>query len=340
MDSYQRSFIQFAEAEAKNSSPLYYFLSKRIAEDEDLMEIIREIPITQPKPNLFFGAMHYLVSKSTDPLRAYYPSCTDNPSPVEFSFPAFKRFALEHKQQLLELFHTRFVQTNEVNRCTFLYPLFFEIAKKKNRHLTLIEIGTSAGLLLSPDVYNYQIKNGETTILIEQDQHAPLLSSINLGELLPEMKGNLLIERRIGIDLNVIDLESDEDRDWMIALIWPEHSVRRERFKKAAEISMKIEKEFYQGDLLEIVPNLFKTLSANTEIIIFHTHVANQFPEKLKVQFQQLLSELSKDRPFYHIYNNMYDENLHRDFLENGIVKQRKTMPRGDGHGNVFYWVN
>lgn len=340
MDLYQRSFIRFAEAEAQNSSPLYYYLSKQIVEDEELMEIVRKIPITQPKPNLFFGAMHYLICKSTDPLTAYYPSCTDNPCPALQSFPTFKKFALEHKQQLLALFHTRLVQTNEVNRCAFLYPLFFEIAKKKNRSLTLIEIGTSAGLLLTPDLYNYEIENGEVTIFIEQQKNAPILCSTNKGESLPEMAGSFSIDRRIGIDLNVIDLEKRDDVEWMLALIWPEHHVRRERFKKAAAITGKTDKELYQGDLLEILPNVFSKLSQNTEIIVFHTHVANQFPEKLKAQFEQLLLELSKERSFYHIYNNMYDENLHQDFLENGNVKQEKSMPRGDGHGNVFYWVN
>ncbi|WP_332645323.1 DUF2332 domain-containing protein [Lysinibacillus sp. 54212] len=340
MDHYQKSFIRFAEAEAQNSSPLYFFLSKKIVEDEELMGIVREIPITQPKPNLFFGAMHYLVCKSTDPITAYYPSCTENPYPVEDSFPAFKAFALEHKQQLLALFQTRLVQTNEVNRCSFLYPLFFEIAKKRNRSLTLIEIGTSAGLLLTPDLYNYRIKNGEETILIEREKNAPSLCSVNKGEPLPVMEGEFLMDRRIGIDLNVIDLEKSDDVEWMIALIWPEHHVRRERFKKAATVATTTEKELYQGDLLEILPNVFSTLSRNTEIIVFHTHVANQFSEKLKVQFEQLLLELSKDQPFYHIYNNMYDENLHQDFLGNGISIQEKNMPRGDGHGNVFYWMN
>lgn len=64
MAVYAKSFEQFAEFQAKDSSELYYFLSKRVVEDNELMEIISEIPLSQPKPNLFYASMHYLVSKS------------------------------------------------------------------------------------------------------------------------------------------------------------------------------------------------------------------------------------------------------------------------------------
>ncbi|WP_438824928.1 DUF2332 family protein [Bacillus sp. JJ722] len=71
-------------------------------EDEHLMEIVRCIPLSQPKPNLFFASMHYLVSRSSSTLRNYYPSLTDNALPIENSFDSFKQFAVAHKKQLYD----------------------------------------------------------------------------------------------------------------------------------------------------------------------------------------------------------------------------------------------
>ena len=38
-----------------------------------------------------------------------------------------KQVCSEYEEALIQLFHTRLVQTNEVNRASYLYPLFDEI---------------------------------------------------------------------------------------------------------------------------------------------------------------------------------------------------------------------
>ena len=339
MDVFTKIFQEFAENEAKGSSELYYFLSKRVVEDQDLMEIIREIPATQPKPNLFFASVQYLVSKSDSPLRNYYPSLTEKPLPVEESFKPFKRFALNYKQNLIELFHSKLVQTNEVRRAAYLYPMFLDINVKTNKPLTLIEIGTSAGLLLCLDVYNYEYKEENQLLTVENVQDSLTIQSENKGEKLPShIQTRLKISNRIGIDLNLVDLTNEEEYEWMLALIWPEHSERRKQFKEASKITNGIQKELYEGDLLELLPKLIQSISPEDQIVVFHTHVANQFPVQLKMDFEYLLKELSNDRTIYHVYNNMYDTDIHQDLLENGEVVEEKTFNKADGHGRWFYW--
>ena len=65
------------------------------------------------------------------------------------SICAIKLFhiCMEHQQALIELFQTKFVQTIEVQRARYLYPIFSEIASAVNKPLTL-KFGTSVGLLL------------------------------------------------------------------------------------------------------------------------------------------------------------------------------------------------
>ena len=340
MNVYKKIFQQFAEKEAKGSSELYAFLSMRVSDDSDLIEIIRKIPASQPKPNLFFASIQYLLSKSDSPLRNYYPSLTENPLPIEESFEQFKEFTLNHQKQLIDLFHTKLVQTNEVKRAAYLYPILLSIYEKTKKPLTIIEIGTSAGLLLCLDAYNYEYIQANHLVKVDNNiGNSFLIQSENKGEELPSyIRSSLKINERIGIDLNIVDISKQDEFEWMLALIWPEHQERRKQFVEASKIANGVNKEMYEGDILKLLPKIIQSSAPDNQVILFHTHVANQFPPQLKKEFEDLLNELSYKRSIYHVYNNMYDLNLHQDFIEQGEVITVKTLQKPDGHGRWFCW--
>lgn len=75
-----QTFINFAERECIGSSRLYEYLSIKIAGDEALLEICMNGRLGQPIPNLFFGAVHYLLLKGKEhSLKEYYPSLVEYP---------------------------------------------------------------------------------------------------------------------------------------------------------------------------------------------------------------------------------------------------------------------
>lgn len=338
MDRYQQAFLYFAEKEARGSSRLYECLSKEIVNDEELMTLIRDIPLSQPKPNLFFAAMHYLLKKYDAPLRAYYASLTDHPLPSERAFPLFRQFALQHQEELRELFHTKLVQTNEVRRAAYLYPFIADIHQSCGKPLALVEIGTSAGLLLGMDYYNYAYQNGPS---IHSATDTLTIFSENRGERLPSsILKKPVIHTRVGLDLHLIDLKKEGDLEWMLALIWPEHEERRRQFIKATKVNDSIQKEFYEGDAVALLPRIISTIPEECQLVIFHTHVANQFPQELKKQLTDTLQTISHERSLYHVYNNMYDADIHQDYIENGVSTAVRLLPAADGHGRWFEWRN
>lgn len=69
MNSISKEFNRFAEHQAKTSSPLYYFWSKKIAQDVEMLKMMAKIPETQPKPNLFFASVQYVLSNKDDVLK-------------------------------------------------------------------------------------------------------------------------------------------------------------------------------------------------------------------------------------------------------------------------------
>ncbi len=338
MDRYQQAFLHFAEHEARESSRLYEYLCGQIVHDDELMTLIRDIPQSQPKPNLFFAAMHYLLKKYEDPLRAYYASLTDHPLPAEQSFQSFRAFALKHQDELRELFQTKLVQTNEVRRASYLYPIMADIYELCGKPLALIEIGTSSGLLLGLDHYHYEYRNGPS---IHSAADSLTISSENRGDALPlSIYQKPIINMRIGIDLHIIDLKKDDDLEWMLALIWPEHAERRRQFMRAKEINDSIQKELYEGDAVALLPRIIQTVSEEYQLVIFHTHVANQFPPELKKQLLDTLQTISYERPLYHVYNNMYDAHIHQDYIEKGTTQPARLLTAADSHGRWFEWRN
>ncbi|WP_089744379.1 DUF2332 domain-containing protein [Gracilibacillus ureilyticus] len=329
-------FRDFAKRECKGSSNLYEYLSHEISRDEQILELSLHARDGQPVPNLLFGAVHYLLLKGKDhPLKQYYPSLVKHPLDVEAAFPHFKNFCKQHENEIITLLKNKLVQTNEVRRCTYLYPSFCYMYKKVNKPLSLIEIGTSAGLQLLWDKYSYSYGTGE--VFGEENAHVHISSEIK-GDNLPSfLPGPPPVGSKIGLDLHISDLRDTEDYLWLKSLIWPEHKERMELFDQAASCFQKNPVELLEGDGIALLDGVVETLPDNALIGIFHTHVANQFPEELKHQLLEKVQKIGAGRDIFHLYNNMWDRKLHLDYFIDG-VEHNQVIGETDGHGRWFEW--
>ncbi len=333
----RQQFEVFAKNECQNSSPFYEYLSYKMAEDDELLSLASNIPLGQPVPNLFFASIHYLLMSNEHPLKDFYASFTNEPKCVEQAFPYFKQFVLSNEQAILKLFHSKLVQTNEVRRCAYLYPMLTEIYATHQKPLTLIEIGASAGLQLGMDFYNY-VYNG--TDFVQNSDCDVLIQSENVGVPLPcSLKTKPVIQKRMGLDLNPINVNNPEQYKWLQALIWPEHENRRQLLYNASEVIKKLNIELIKGDAMVNIENICENIDPESLIVIYHTHVANQIPMQVKQDFIETLKKISVQRPLYHCYNNLFDANLHQDLLQDGIINPVRVMEKPDGHARTFSWV-
>lgn len=329
------AFKRFASHEAKNNSPLYEYWCGRIINEEKLLNLIKYIPESQPKPNLFFGSVQYLSTQKESPLKQIF----ENPFELNLdeSFQILISFCTQYEEELLQLFQTKIVQTNEVQRASYLYPVFSEIAEEAKLPLTLIEIGTSAGLLLNLDGFHYKIEQ-EMPISFGNAKSPLTLFADNYGSPVTSVM-NMEICHRIGIDLNIINLENPDEYLWLKSLIWPEQIERKENLEKAKTIHSHYPKLLLTGDFNDLIPPLFESPELkDSQFIIFHTHVANQFSAKLKSELLTMLQKLSHIKSIYHVYNNMYDADLHVDFIDGDVNKNIKILKDTDGHGKFFSW--
>lgn len=336
MEKIKKSFLRFAQMEARGKSALYESWCLQLIEDEQLLNLVANIPVHQPKPNLFFASVQFLSNKKASRLFRFFQE-TPNID-FEASFVQLKSFCQEFEQELIELFQTKLVQTNEVNRASYLYPLFSLIYEEANKPLTLIEIGTSAGLLLNVDQYCYEVKQQSQTITYGAVGSPLTIQALNTGIALPKLI-RPIVKNRIGIDLNCLDLQNEQDLNWLQALIWPEQRGRLEKLQLATNVQKHSKLQLFSGNFVELLPEILNGPTVNgTQIIIFHTHVANQFSQTLKDELIHILQQASIEQPIYHVYNNMDDADIHMDFIWKRKGTCIKRLSKYDSHGTMFEW--
>ncbi|WP_422661247.1 DUF2332 domain-containing protein [Paenibacillus sp. EC2-1] len=329
-------FRIFAERECRDSSLLYEHLAANIANDLDLLTLAAHSKSGQPVPNLLLGAVHYLLLSGVEhELGAYYATIADQPKEASGAIFYFKDFCIQNENKIIQLLESKRVQTNEVRRCTYLYPSFCHIYRISKKPLTLIELGTSAGLQLLWDQYTYSYNSSQKY----GSEHSTLEISAEIkGDKFPFLfEHSPPVTRRIGLDLHVNNLNNPEDYLWLKALIWPEHKERNTYFEKAADYLKSQPIELIEGDGISILPEIIPTISQDSSICIFHTHVANQIPADSKNKLSAQIQSLGNEREVFHLYNNMWDPDLHLDYYINGN-EHRETLAETDGHGRWFKW--
>lgn len=335
--SLAQTFLTFAEKECKGSSLIYEYLSKQIAMDNSLLKIASRAREGQPVPNLLFGAVHYLLLKGTEhPLKDYYPSIVETPKSFKDSFSIFKDFCMNCQKEIEVILQTKLVQTNEVRRCSYLYPAFCMIYERAKKPLALMEIGTSAGLQLNWDKYCYSY--GKDKWYGKIDSELPITAEIK-GVNRPFLhKTAPPVTTRIGLDLHTIDLQDEEEELWLKSLIWPEHKERLFLFEKAVHYCKEDSLNLITGDGVSLLPQYAETIPDDSVICIFHTHVANQMPLEGKQLLLQTVDAIGAQRDVFHLYNNIQDRFLHLDYYLAG-KKSENTIAETDGHGRWFQWL-
>jgi hypothetical protein len=330
-------FRNFSVNECKGSSDLYEYLSIKISEDEEVLTLASYAQPGQPIANLLLGAVHYLLLKGKKhTLKRYYRSLVENADTnFENAFHQFKDFCHEYREEIISLLQTKLVQTNEVRRCAYLYPSFCYIFNKVNKPLALIEIGTSAGLQLFWDQYRYSYGTEEVFGNTQSNVH--LQSEIKEDKKPSFLKQSPPVVERIGLDLHVNDLNDEEDYLWLRALIWPEHKERLELFDQAATLVKEKPVRLIEGDGVALLPAIANQIREDAVICIFHTHVANQIPDHIKHELERQIKEIGAKRDVFHLYNNMWDRDLHIDYYIHGN-EYCETVGETEGHGRWFSW--
>lgn len=333
----------FAEEECKGNSPLYYKLIHEIAADQELLSLAAHVRYGQPIPNSFLAAVHYLLLATPDQeLARHYPSISGQPV-AEIPFELFRRFCLDHSGQITGIIQNRIVQTNVISRCSYLAPIFsLLIADHPDRHATIIDIGTSAGLTLNWNKYEYQYNGGPAIGKSKAKVNAEVRDS-----QLPEFHLSDKHIRKIGIDQNVIDPTNADDARWLKALIWPDQLERFAALNEALQIEELKKIEFIEASTVAGFEKVITSISQKELLIVYSTHAMYQFPKEMRAAFWEMLDRVGAGRDFYFLTVEGIQSQREKYNTQNTVVeltsykagsKTQTLVAESNGHGNWVIW--
>ncbi|WP_296360811.1 DUF2332 family protein [Virgibacillus sp.] len=142
---------------------------------------------------------------------------------------------------------------------------------------------------------------------------------------------------RVGVDLYVSEVNNPQNVNWLEALIGPGHKHRLGLFRKAVQQMQACPVKLIEGDGVVLLSEIAKQASHNASLCIFHTHVANQMLQEVKQQLLTSIQKVGENRDVFHLYNNIWDANLHLDYVIKG-EKHIHIIGQTDGHGKWFSW--
>ncbi len=333
-------FKTFAENECKGVSPMYFALSNKISEDDELITLASYCKSRQPMPNLFLASVQYLLFKEpSSELAHYYPSIHSQYK-EDPPFALFKEFCLKRRDQIIELEQSRLVQTNSLNRCAYLMPIFSSYSR--GEEVILVDIGTSAGLTLNMDRYAYFYDDvhtfGRSDVKIQSEER---------GGKMPAFDQMVSFRSKLGIDQNPLDLSDQNNVDWLRALVWADRLPRHEKISAAISLAQKENLQFEKASTIPEFERIIESQDDDAPLLVFHTHVLYQFSKGERVEFTNMMERIGSHRDLLYLAAE-HSSVLQNDHGMDGVLVESTEFKKGtksirlhaqtNGHANWIKW--
>jgi hypothetical protein len=278
---------EFAVKECRGYSPLYERISTAVADDADVLDLVRDAPLMALQPNLLLAAAHDLVLRGIEhPLTAIYAGeSQDDPGPhfcdLVTSHPDEIRWYLAHRRN----------NTNECGRSAVLVPALRWVADHLGEPLVLLDGGTSAGLNLRLDQYRLDYGDAGTTGPADSRVRVEcaLSGDAPIREVAPT------IAARVGLDRAPVDLEDEDEVRWLLACVWPDTG-RLERTRAAIELARAAPVDVVEGDLVDDLATAAARLPSDLPLCVVTSWAVGYLPVPDRSRFAGALASLSHDR--------------------------------------------
>jgi hypothetical protein len=351
----RRSVAEFAPA-----SPLYARLATVAADRPEMLTPLLAAPPTQRRALLLFATVAYLLRTEDPghPLADWYPVLGGRrPATDGDPVGALGDFIDAHRTKLERLCATRRTQTNEVRRAALLRPAFgraAEIASAADNdpggragELALIELGTSAGLLLATDRYTITYRGRER---VATYQGGSLTIDCDLrGPDWPSPAATpVRVSSRTGIDLSPIEPFDADGAVWLHACIWPEHTDRDARLDLALAEVARLRPTMIAADMRQGLASAVAAVPDGVMPCVFTSHALIYLDRTERAELVRSLAAIGSMRDLVVVMNEPAPLNLWSEpvvQIEPGITTHVsvvawrggaasvEVLAEGDAHG-------
>lgn len=226
------------------------------------------------------GAVHRLLLDGRGhALAKYYPSLGGAVDTTDV-IPSFVDFVEGHRD-LAAREMKRPVQTNEVGQAVPLSAAMSYIAHTRGLPISLLEVGSSAGLNLWLDRYRVIAPKGAWG---PEDSPVVLEGCFESGE--PPLTDFLIVSRR-GCDLQPLDVRNPDHARLLRSFVWPEHVKRLARLDAAIEVAGDATTDARPA--AEWLRDMLAQLRDSCITVVFHSVVLPYMTPAEKAEFASIL---------------------------------------------------
>lgn len=232
------------------------------------------------------AALHHLARGGDAPdLAAAYPP---HATPREALWATVEPAIVAHDARLAAFVDSP-PQTNEVGRSGALLGMLLQVAETTGLPLNLIEIGASAGLNLDLGAYRYDLG--------EAGRWGDPASAVEIAcawsGALPPLDADLRIAARAACDRNPLDPASWEDRNRLLAYIWPDQSARLARLEAALDHAAARGWSVERADAADWLEAKLDVLPEGQATVVFHTIVWQYLGDETRGRVAAALADAS-----------------------------------------------
>jgi hypothetical protein len=281
-------------------------------------------------PHRLVAAVRYLV------LAGEIGDYTTAPDPWD----AFRRVLRDRGDWIARFVREQPVQTNEVQRCFALLPIFLTVARAVRRPLDLLELGPSAGLNLLWDRYRYRYQartwGAETAgIVLTGEERNPVPGSL--------LRERVEVRRRRGVDLSPVDVANEDSVRLLFAFASTDGDVVS-RLQRALALARDDPPELIRGDYLDLLPELLAERDDGALTVVFQTHSTIYLPMEQRTRLRDLVDAAGQTAPLAWISAPTPEEHGERrgDYpLELALWPggKRRIVARTDVRGDWLEWL-
>jgi hypothetical protein len=248
-----------------------------------LVEGFRGDPVSGFLPLRVLGAVHGRVLGGAAPeLARFYPTAGGVPE-----FPAAQDAFLSvvdaQREALIPRLAT-FPQTNEVRRCGALLGGFLEIARRTRRPLRLLELGSSAGLVLGFDRYRYELGRHRFG-----DPEAPVVVACEWEGPAPPLDAPLEVARRAGCDLAPIRVWDPDQVARLESYVWADDPERLALLRSAVAVAQQDPPRVARQRALTFLQEQLGRDRAGVATVVFHSSMWAYVPAEEQRGIEDLL---------------------------------------------------
>jgi len=232
------------------------------------------------------------------------------------------------------------VQTNEVQRCWALLPCFLELARRRGTTtFDMVELGTSAGLLLSWHRCRYRYEAGEwgpheALLRFEGHERRPVPEALLAQEL--------TLRGRVGIDLEPVDATTDDGALLLKSFVWADRHDRLERLDQAIAALRQDPPEIVQGDFVEVLPELLARRRPDALTVVLQVAAAGYLSDEGWERLEAGLSDAGAEAPLAYVFAGQPEDGSHNYWglwVTTWPGGEREVVAHADFHGAWLEWL-